>query len=185
MFVKKHLNKCEINVWDLLPNLKIKIFSYTTKKTHETFVTVRADRDLFGRLLMASNARQIDLKEVLRKFLTELLTVPFALARQDGSFQKNTDVFAKILEFEDQMHVVLSLPPSTALKAVYIIDGMAMIQILKSAAASTFGELAWNYYTSTAAPLLQSNCNEVHVRRFLSVLGVFHKGRRAYEKRKF
>ena len=45
-------------------------------------------------------------------------------------------VFAKILEFEDQMHVAPSLPPFTALKAVYIIDGMAIrIQILKSAAA--------------------------------------------------
>ena len=63
-------------------------------------------------------------------------------------------VFAKILEFKDQMHAVPSLPPSTALKAVYIIDGMAMIQILKSAAASTFGELACNYYTSIAAPLI-------------------------------
>ena len=51
------------------------------------------------------------------------------------------------------MHAVPSLPTSTALKVVYIIDGMAMIQILKSAAASTFEELACNYYTSIAAPL--------------------------------
>ena len=64
-FVKMHLNKCEINVWDLLPNLKIKIFSYTTKMTHDKFVTVRADRDLFERLVIASNARQVVLKEVL------------------------------------------------------------------------------------------------------------------------
>ena len=64
------------------------------------------------------------------------------------------------------MHAVPSLPPSTALKAVYIIDGTIRIQILKSAAASTFGELACNYYTSIAAQLSQSDCNEVHVRRF-------------------
>ena len=88
-----HLNKCEIHVWDLLPNLKIKIFSYTTKKTHDKFATVRADRDLFERLLIASNARQIDLKEVLRKFLTELSTVPFALVRQNGGLQKTTKVY--------------------------------------------------------------------------------------------
>ena len=88
-----HLNKCEINVWDLLPNLKIKIFSCTTKKTHDKFATVRADRDLFERLLIASSARQIDLKEVLRKFLTELSTVPFALARQNGSLQKTTKMY--------------------------------------------------------------------------------------------
>ena len=68
--------------------LENKIFSYTTKKIHDKFVTVRTDRDLFGRLLIASNARQIDLKEVLRKYLTELSTVPFALACQDGSLRK-------------------------------------------------------------------------------------------------
>ena len=81
-FVEKRLNKCEVNFWDPLPNLKIETFSSTTKKTHvkasnDEFVTVRADRDLFGRLLIASNARQIDLKEVLSY---ELSTVPFALA---------------------------------------------------------------------------------------------------------
>ena len=81
------------NIWDLLLNLKIKIFSYTTKKTHDKFATVRADRDLFGRLLIAPNARQIDLKDVLRKFLTELSTLPFALARQDGSLQKTTKAY--------------------------------------------------------------------------------------------
>ena len=69
-FVKKHLNKCEVNFWDLLPNLKIKTFSSKTKKTHvkafnDKFVTVRADRDLFGRLPITSNARQIDLKKYL------------------------------------------------------------------------------------------------------------------------
>ena len=122
-FVEKRLNKCEVNFWDPLPNLIIKTFSSTTKKTHvkasnDKFVTVRADRDLFGRLLIASNARQIDLKEVLSY---ELSTVPFALAHQDGSLRKTTkSVFAKILE--DQVHVVPRLPPSTALKAAYIIE---------------------------------------------------------------
>ena len=78
---------------DPLPNLKIKTFSYTTKKTdvrasNDKFVTVRADRDLFGRLQIASNARQIDLKEVLSY---ELSTVPFALANQDGSLRKKKE----------------------------------------------------------------------------------------------
>ena len=92
-FVDERLNKCEVNVLDPLPNLKIKTFSYTTKKTNvrasnDKFVTVRADRDLFGRLQIASNARQIDLKEVLSY---ELSTVPFALANQDGSLRKKKE----------------------------------------------------------------------------------------------
>ena len=98
-----HLNKCEINVWDLLPNLKIKIFSCTTKKTHDKFATVRADRDLFERLIIDSSARQIDLKEVLRKFLTELLT-------EWLPSENYKNVFAKILEFEDQCMLLLAFP---------------------------------------------------------------------------
>ena len=70
-------------------------------------------------------------------------------------------MFAKILE--DQVHVVARLPPSTALKVAYIIDGMALVQMMKSAGASTFGELACKYYASITVPLSQSNCNEVHV----------------------
>ena len=69
--------------------------------------------------------------------------------------------FAKVLE--DQEHVVLRLSPSTALKAVYIIDGMALVQMIKSAGASSFGKLACKFYASVTAPLWQSNCNEVHV----------------------
>ena len=163
-FVEKRLSKCEVLFWDPLLNLKIKTFSCTTKKTqvkvsNDKFATVRADRDLFGRLLIASNARQIDLKEVLSY---ELSTVQFALAHQDGSLRKTIkSVFAKILE--DQMHVVPRLPPSTALKAVYIIDGMALVQMMKSAGASTFGELACKCYASITAPLSRSICSEVHV----------------------
>ena len=56
-FVEKRINRCEINFWDPLPNLKIKTFSSMTKTTHvkvsnDKFVTVRAGRDLFGRLLI-------------------------------------------------------------------------------------------------------------------------------------
>ena len=40
---------------------------------------------------------------------------------------------------------------------------MAMVQMMKSAGGSTFGELASKYFTSFVAPLFQSNCNEVHI----------------------
>ena len=61
------------------------------------------------------------------------------------------------------MHVFPRFSPSTALKVVYIKDGMAMVQMMKSDGASTFGELACKYYASIAASLSQSNCNELHV----------------------
>ena len=91
-FVEKRLNTNQTSFWDPVKSLKIKTFSTTTKKTsvkstNEKFITASADRDLFGRLLIAANARQINLREVLSY---ELSTVPFALSHQDGTLRKTT-----------------------------------------------------------------------------------------------
>lgn len=48
-------------LWDLIPRLKVKTFEVTTKKVQvkavgDKLVTVEADRDLFGHLLIATNA---------------------------------------------------------------------------------------------------------------------------------
>ena len=84
-FVEKRLNTDETSFWDPVTSLKIKTFSTTTKKTsakssNEKLISVSADRDLFGRLLIAANGRQINLRDVLS---FELSTVPFALSHQD------------------------------------------------------------------------------------------------------
>lgn len=60
--VEKRLNTDETSFWDPVTSLKIKTFSTTTKKTsikstNEKLVSVSTDRDLFGRLLIAANAR--------------------------------------------------------------------------------------------------------------------------------
>lgn len=90
-FVKQQLETSEVNFWDPVPNLKVKSFSTMAKKTNvkanDKVITVSADRDLFGRLLIAANTREINLKEVLSY---ELSAVPFALAHQDGSIRKTT-----------------------------------------------------------------------------------------------
>lgn len=69
-FVKKRLDPSEESFWDPIPNLKVKTISTTTKKTDiktvsDKFITVSADRDLFGRLLIVSNVRKVNFKEVL------------------------------------------------------------------------------------------------------------------------
>ena len=90
--VEKHLNTDETSFWDPVTSLKIKRFSTTTKKTsikstNEKLISVSADRDLFGRLLMAANARQINLRDELSY---ELSTVLFALSHQDGTLRKTS-----------------------------------------------------------------------------------------------
>ena len=47
--------------------------------------------------------------------------------------------------------------------AVVIIDGMAIIQMSKSAGTSTFGDLSEKYYNIFTTPLFSNNCVQVHV----------------------
>ena len=162
-FVEKRLNTDETSFWDPVTSLKIKTFSTTTKKTsvksiNEKLISVSADRDLFGRLPIAKNARQINLREVLSY---ELSTLPFVLSHQDRSLRKTTKgVVLNLLQ--EQVEVLTCLIPS-ALRIVHIIDGMATVQMMKSVGTTTFGELAMKYFTSIVSPLSQSNCSEVHL----------------------
>lgn len=89
-FVEQRLNTNNVNFFNAIPNLKIKTFaSLAKKKTVKTadkkVLTFGADRDLFGRLVIAARARDIDLKDVLSY---ELATVPYSLAHPDGSLRK-------------------------------------------------------------------------------------------------
>ena len=69
-FVEERLNTNEVLFWNALPNLKIKTFTTLAKKTKiktadDKTITVAADRDLFGRLVISAKSRDINLKEVL------------------------------------------------------------------------------------------------------------------------
>ena len=80
--------------------MKIKAFSSANKKLRVKFtdelVTVNADRELFGRLLIVSNTRQICLKDALS---FELSPVPYSLANADGSRRKGAkSILCSLLE---------------------------------------------------------------------------------------
>ena len=55
------------------------------KASDDKIATVSTDRDLFGRLLIVANARQINLMDVVTY---ELSPIPCALTRQDGILRK-------------------------------------------------------------------------------------------------
>ena len=91
-FVEKRLNTSEVKFWEPLPHLKVETFASLSRKkkirtADEKILTVNADRDLFGRLLIAANSRGVQLREVLSY---ELATVPYSLAHVDGSMRKAT-----------------------------------------------------------------------------------------------
>ena len=66
------------------------------KADNNKVVTVKADRDILGRLVIAAKARDIDLREVL---CYELSPVPFSIVHADGSLRKtNKSVLLKELQ---------------------------------------------------------------------------------------
>ena len=159
-FVESRLNTNQVSFWDPISKLEVKTFESTTRKiqvkaVNDKLVTVGADRELFGRLLIAANVRQINLKEV---FSYELSPVPFSLAYQDGSLRKtNKSTLAALLESKGNVCPRLEPFPRYT---IHLIDGMALVQVLKSVGSSTFGELASKYFKAITS---LANCKEVHI----------------------
>ncbi len=85
---------------------------------------VRADRDLFARLLIVAQNRALDIKDVLRY---EIGPMPWSLASVDGSLVKTNK--AKLMEcMEKNTLPVEQIPPNAAV----IIDAMAILQSITS-----------------------------------------------------
>lgn len=164
VFVNKRIHTNEVGFWEPLPKMNIKTFASLSKKakaksTDEKLVTVSADRNLFGRLLIVSRARDVNLREVLKY---ELSSVPCSLAYTDGSLRKtNKSVLLKVLE--EQVQVLPRLPIEEDQSTAYILDGMAVVQMLNSKGSTTFGELAKKYFDVISAQLGKKGCSRIDV----------------------
>ena len=117
---------------------------------------MNADRNLFAHFLITSKSRDINLRDLLKY---ELSSVPCALAHTDGSLRKNTksclrSVLEECVQALPRLPTINSDEPSTA----YVLDGMAAVQMLKSAGARTFGEMGSSYFDVITAPLEKNNC---------------------------
>ena len=146
-FISTRLNTNEVNFWDPLPKLKINTFSSAAKKmevkaTNDKIITLTTDREFFGRLLVVAKQRDIDLREELSY---ELSAVLVAIAHGDGSLRKTTKSSLMSVS-EKNVAVLPSLPPSL-IPTAFVIDGMALIQVMKSASSASFGEMAEQYCT--------------------------------------
>ena len=104
-------------------------------KIKDKSLTLKADRDVFARLLVIPGKRNISLKEVLKYSLGP---IPWSLATAEGSFVKTPK--SKLLEaIENDAHdpLVAALPE----RSVRIFDGI-VLQQLTSVSLSTFGEVS-------------------------------------------
>ena len=164
-FIQQRLNTREKSFWDPLPHLKLKTFVTLAQKRQvktadEKVQNITADRELFGRLIIAAKSRDVDLKEVLTY---ELSAVPFALAHSDGTLRKNTKSVL-LAELSKEVELLPRLPASCRRESTaFIMDGMAIIQMVKTGGATTFGELADKYWTICTVPLNEEGCNRVDI----------------------
>ena len=164
-FIQDRMDSNTKSFWDAIPQLKLKTFANLAQKKivrakDEKAQMINADRELFGRLIIAAKSRDVDLKSV---FAYELSAVPFSLVHSDGTLRKtNKSVLLAELEKEAEVHARLPTP-AMPLSTVYIVDCMATIQMVKSGGAATFGELANKYWEILTAPLNQVDCNRVDI----------------------
>ena len=86
-FVKSRINKSDISFHDPIPKMKLSTFaslSVSKVKIGGKEVILKADRDLFARLVIAAQTKNIDLREV---FAYTLGPVLWSVASGDESLQ--------------------------------------------------------------------------------------------------
>lgn len=126
-FVDSRLTGRNKGYFDTLTKLKLGTFREQCKKTTVNKdgrnIAVKADRNLFARLLVIGQSRKIDLRDLLKH---ELGPIPWSLATTDGCIAKtNKAVLPKLLE--EGVQALNVLPDNSS---SYVIDAMALLQML-------------------------------------------------------
>ena len=164
------MNTNTVSFWDPVPSLKVKTSSTMPKKVNVKaadvqVITVNADRDLFGPIIITSNTRQINLMDVLLYLRYELPPVPCAGTHQDrDSLWKTSSVPSTIIEKEGNVFPQLLV---SARQTVYSVHtewhgNSAHGQVYRSK------HVWWSllkYFDILRAPLFPGNysCFEAHI----------------------
>lgn len=131
------------------PKTMASMYAVTVKTDKEKTATVKADRDLFRRIIIANEAgRDIDMDIILEQ---ELYPVPLSLATTAGKLRVTNKSQLGCLLQEGESVSVNTLPASP-LHTCTIIDAMALVQAIgKPAGAQTFGDLSYIFRMSINA----------------------------------
>ncbi len=117
-----------------IPRLQLKTMALPKVKKATQEVVMKATRDLFGRLLVIGQTRQISLQELLKYCLGPL---PLSIATLEGNPVKT--VKANLLTvLEKKAEPATSIPP----RSTWVIDAMAVLQSLTVGSIVTYNELA-------------------------------------------
>ncbi len=123
--------------YERMSKLKLKTFSdmknRMSAKACGKEVILHADRNLFGRMILAAQSRTLDIKEVLSH---PLGPIPWSLATPDGSLRKTSKAsLAHTLVHNVPVAEVIPAPSAC------IIDGMSLLHKMK-ADHKSFGHLS-------------------------------------------
>jgi len=151
-FVQERLVLGETNFWEPIKKTNIKTFQSLTKpikvtKDKQNLKIINIDRQVYGRLLVISKDRDVDLKNVLSY---ELAPVPLSLANMDGSLRK-TQKSNLLKELNMECNAQTVLPGGNNDQTAYVIDLLAIIQMTSKGNLKTFGELSDVIATSVMA----------------------------------
>ena len=128
---------------------KLKTFSSLSKKrnvkAHGRTMILKADRSLFGRIIILGQKRKIEVRELLHYSLGPL---PWALATPEG-FPRKTNKAALASHLQKDIHLADSLLRNSTI----IIDGMSLVQKLNVGGGQTA-------YGMVASSLLSMSLHE-------------------------
>ena len=136
VFRTRRLENNTVDVFATMKKQKLKTLSevYTKKvKCKEKEIVLKADRNLFGHIIVVAQTRKLEMKTVLSY---PLGPIPWALTNADGSLRK-TDK-AKLLNDIAQNIPVVEVFTE---KSACIVDGMSIVQKLDGN-QKTFGDIA-------------------------------------------
>lgn len=122
---------------DPLTTNKLKTFSYLNKKKHVTSggrtVMLKADRSLFGRIIVMAQGRYLQMEDILPHHLGPL---PWALSNPDGFLRKtNKAALATLLQKNVQPAERITS------NSAAVIDGISLVQKVNADHLS-FGDVA-------------------------------------------
>ena len=128
-FIEKRIQAKDVGFHEPLPQLKLKTFTALRRKSQAVkdnkMKSFSADRELFGRLMVIAKSRDLDLHLL---FKHELSSVPISLAHPDGSMRKA--VKSRLLNELETFVTPINQLPKIAENEIWIIDGMALIQMM-------------------------------------------------------
>ena len=140
-FLKERVLVDEPDIYSPMTKQKLKTFSsmskgIASKNSSGAACSLKNDRNLFARLLLIGESRNIDTQELLSYALKP---APLTFANINGSMVK-TDKAKLIHAIEDSVTnpVVSEVPAPNAL----VVDSMALLQQLTKCEVKTFGDLA-------------------------------------------